>query len=221
MLVPLSPAGNMNPVWQSIAIVIMFSGCMQIYLSDIYLSFHIVATQGLLREGEDHLTRYFEDYIDQGSYPINTPMSPVDDDTPKDSPKDEPMKRRVCYPACRGSAKYCHGRCVYFGRSCVGGHCARSPYFWLNMWEAKNLLGILILWKYKMSNKFSSAFIPSVVQTVAPYGWVVWKTRYIKIQNVSSPYSSFLTLLWLRKIKLSNLEVNVFRNNFMLRFHNF
>ena len=128
-----------------------------------------MATQGLLREGEDHLTRYFEDYIDQGSYPINTPMTPVDDDTPKDNPKDEPMKRRVCYPACRGSAKYCHGRCVYFGRSCVGGRCARSPYFWLHMWEAKNVLEILTLYCENTKCLTSSAFIPFfVVQKVAP-----------------------------------------------------
>ena len=183
-----------------------------------------MATQGLLREGEDHLPRYFEDYIDQGSYPINTPMSPVTDDTPKDNPKDEPMKRRVCYPACSGSAKYCHGRCVYFGRSCVGGRCARSPYFWLNnVRSQKCTRNILTLWKYKMYIKFRFYSIcsstDSCIRRIISYYWGV---KRLDISNLDTKcvITIFLTLLWLRKIKLSNLEVNVFRNNFMLRFHN-
>ena len=51
-----------------------------------------MVTQGLFREGEDHLhvPRYFDDFVENVATqnpinPINTPMSPVTDDTPKEA----------------------------------------------------------------------------------------------------------------------------------------
>merc|ERR1712038_736416 len=108
----LLPAYNMNPTRltaSTIAFVIMFS----------------VATQGLLREGEDHLFHRVDppqEFSWQENFPINTPP-------PTTTTTQQPQARRKCYPACKGGAGFCHGRCVFFGMGCVQGKCSRSPYF--------------------------------------------------------------------------------------------
>ena len=33
-----------------------------------------------------------------------------------------------CQPACPATRKFCHGRCVYFGRMCLGGICSNNPF---------------------------------------------------------------------------------------------
>ena len=95
-------------------------------------NFHLlVATQGLLREGEDHLSHRVDP--PQENFPINTPLRPADNHTPLEVlPMATPPPRegrRKCYPACKGGAGFCHGRCVFFGMGCVQGKCSRSPYF--------------------------------------------------------------------------------------------
>merc|ERR1711988_72048 len=101
-----APADNMNPRIRrlsTIAILIVFS----------------VATQGLFRQGEDHLFHRVDPPQDR--YP---PLEVLPMATPP--PREG---RRKCYPACKGGAGFCQGRCVFFGMVCVQGKCSRSPYF--------------------------------------------------------------------------------------------
>ena len=39
----------------------------------------------------------------------------------------EPYKRRACSPACPQQAKFCHGRCAFFGAKCFFAPCSPNP----------------------------------------------------------------------------------------------
>ena len=136
-------------------LLLQFSSCFQVVLNSFYYLcilidmlfifniqyFHfLVATQGLLREGEDHLFHR----VDPPHENLPTPLSPADSYPPLEvlpwvtpppytTSTQQPQARRKCYPACKGGAGFCQGRCVFFGMGCVQGKCSRSPYFWFLM----------------------------------------------------------------------------------------
>ena len=101
-----------------------------LFIFNIQYFHFLVATQGLLREGEDHLFHRVDP--PQENFPIPF-QGPADSYPPLEGlPMATPPPRegrRKCYPACKGGAGFCQGRCVFFGMGCVQGKCSRSPYF--------------------------------------------------------------------------------------------
>ena len=84
-----------------------------LFIFNIQYFHFLVATQGLLREGEDHLFHRVEP--PQENFPIPF-QGPADSYPPLEVlPMATPPPRegrRKCYPACKGGAGFCQGRCV-------------------------------------------------------------------------------------------------------------